>query len=157
MTLMDAQQFDEARARRKRNLIIIGAIAALILAWVVYHYRNWPQRHDTAKFFQALQQQNFEQAFAFWYNDPQWKQHTDKYAKYGYGDFLQDWSPSGEWGTVKDFSIECSYSSGSGVIVQVTVNHRAQHAYVWVDKSDKTLHFSPNEIDCGNWFGWLTE
>jgi hypothetical protein len=43
------------------------------------------------------------------------------------------------------------------VIVQATVNHRAEHAYVWVDKSDRTLHFSPNQIECGNWFGWVTE
>jgi len=26
-----------------------------------------------------------------------------------------------------------------------------------VDKSDKTLHFSPNEIHCGNWWGWMSE
>ena len=53
--------------------------------------------------------------------------------------------------------IDCSLSSGSGVVVQATVNDRAEHTFVWVDKGDKTLHFSPNEIDCGNWFGWLTE
>jgi hypothetical protein len=53
--------------------------------------------------------------------------------------------------------VDCSYSSGSGVIVQVTINHRTEHAYVWVEKSDKTLHFSPNEIDCGNWWGWVSE
>ena len=40
---------------------------------------------------------------------------------------------------------------GNGVIVQVTVNDRTEHAYVWVEKSDRTLSFSPNEIDCGNW------
>jgi hypothetical protein len=34
---------------------------------------------------------------------------------------------------------------------------RTEHANIWVDKSDKTLHFSPDEIDCGNWWGWLSE
>jgi len=157
MTLMDAQQFDEARARRRRNLIIAGVIAALILTWVVYHLRNYPERRTADKFFAALQHQDIESAYGIWQQDAAWKQHPDKYSKYTNGDFSQDWGPSSAWGTIKSYSIDCSYSSGSGVIVQATVNHRNQHAYVWVDKSDKTLHFSPNEIDCGNWWGWLTE
>jgi len=154
---MDAQQFDEARARRRRNLIIAGIVAALILAWVVYHLRNYPERHAVDKFFSALEHQDRESAYGIWFRDPAWKQHPAKYSSYTYGEFNQDWGPASEWGAVKSYSIDCSYSSGNGVIAQATVNHRAQHAYVWVDKSDKTLHFSPNEIDCGNWFGWLTE
>jgi hypothetical protein len=157
MTLMDAQQYDEARARRRRNWIIIAIVAAIILAWVGYHLRNWPERHVADTFFTALQQQNLESAFAIWYHDPSWKQHPDKFAKYSFGDFQQDWGPSGEWGIIRSHTIDCSYSTGSGVIVQATLNQRAEHTYVWVDKSDKTLHFSPNEIDCGNWWGWLTE
>jgi hypothetical protein len=43
------------------------------------------------------------------------------------------------------------------VIVQVTVNQRAEHAYVWVEKSNRTLSFSPTEIQCGNWLAFLTE
>lgn len=154
---MDAQQYDEARARRRRNVIIIAVIAAIILAWVAYHLRNWPERHVADNFFSALQQQNLEAAFAVWYHDPEWKQHPDKFSKYSFGDFQQDWGPSGEWGIIKSHTIDCSYSTGTGVIVQATLNRRAEHTYVWVDKSDKTVHFSPNEIDCGNWWGWLTE
>jgi ketosteroid isomerase-like protein len=157
MTLMDAQQYDEARGRRRRNFVIVGVIAALILAWVAYHLRSYPDRRAVDKFFAALQGSDLEGAYALWHQDPVWKQHPDKYSKYTFGDFTQDWSPSGEWGVIKSYSVDCSYSSGSGVIVQATVNGRTQHAFVWVDKSDKTLHFSPNEIDCGNWWGWLTE
>jgi hypothetical protein len=110
------------------------------------------------KFFGALQQQDLESAFAVWSHDPQWKQHPEKYAKYGYGEFQQDWGPSGEWGIIKSYSVDCSLSSGSGVIVQVTVNGRTQHAYLWLERSDKTLHFPPpGEIDCGNWWGWVSE
>jgi hypothetical protein len=32
---------------------------------------------------------------------------------------------------------------GSGVIVEVVVNNRAEHARIWVQKSDRTLSFSP--------------
>ena|SRR5438309_7153609 len=157
MTLMDAQQFDEARARRRRNLIIVAIVGAIILIWVAYHLRNYPERHVASKFFAALAHQDIEGAYAIWYQDPNWKQHPTKYSNYTFGDFSQDWGPASEWGIIRNYSINCSYSSGSGVIVQATVNHRAEHPYVWVDKSDKTLHFSPNQIECGNWFGWLTE
>lgn len=157
MTLMDAQQYDEARARRRRKWIIIAIIAAIVLAWVAFHLRNWPERHVADNFFTALQQQNLEAAFSIWYHDPDWKQHPDKFSKYSFGDFQQDWGPSGEWGIIKSHTIDCSYSTGNGVIVQATLNNRAEHTYVWVDRSDKTLHFSPSEIDCGNWWGWLTE
>ena len=157
MTLMDAQQYDEVRARRRRNGIIVAVIGAFVLAFLVYHFRNFPERHLADQFFAALQQQNLEEAFAIWNHDPNWKQHPEKSAAYSYGDFQRDWGTSGEWGIIKSHHIDCSYSSASGVIIQVTVNQRSEHAYVWVDKSDKTIHFSPNEIDCGNWWGWLTE
>lgn len=154
---MDAQQFDEARARRRRNVIIASVITALILAWVGYHERNHAERHAARKLFAALAHQDIGGAYAIWLKDPDWKQHPAKYSNYTFSEFSQDWGPASEWGTIKTYSVDCSYSTGSGVIVQATVNHRAEHTYVWVDKSDKTLHFSPDEIDCGNWFGWLTE
>lgn len=157
MTLMDAQQYDETRDRRRRNLIIIGVIVALILAWVAFHLRDYPERHAADKFFAALRKDDIEGAYAIWMQDPNWKQHPQKYSKYTFGDFSQDWGPSGQWGIIKSYKVDCSYSSGNGVIVQVTPNQRAEHANVWVSKSDKTLSFSPNEIDCGNWWGWLTE
>ena len=67
MTLMDAQKFDEARARRRRNLIIVGIVVALILVWVVYHLRDYPDRHAVNKFFAALEHQNLDEAYAIWY------------------------------------------------------------------------------------------
>ena len=157
MTLMDAQQYDEARGRRRRNLIIGAVIVALILAWVAYHLRDYSERRAADMFFAALKRGDVEGAYALWMKDPSWKQHPQKYSNYTFGDFNQDWGPSGQWGIIRSYKIDCSYSSGSGVIVEVTPNQRAEHANVWVDKSDKTLHFSPNEIDCGNWWGWLTE
>ena len=156
---MDAQQYDEAPARRRRNIIIIAIVCALILAWVIYHERNHPERHAARQFLAALQQGNLDHAYAVWFRDPDWNQHPSKYSNYTFGEFSQDWGPSSEWGRVNSYSVDCSYSTGGGVIVQATINHRTEHAYVWVDKNDKTLHFPPPDvsIQCGNWFGWLTE
>jgi hypothetical protein len=159
MTLMDAQQYDDSRARRRRTRIILIALVALVAGWVLYHLRDYPERNVVGKFFAAVQKQDYESAYALWFHDPEWKQHQQKYSNYQFNDFYRDWGPGGEWGLVKSYSVDCSYSpsSGSGVIIQVTVNHRAEHAYVWVQKSDRTLSFSPNEIECGNWMSWITE
>jgi len=159
MTLLDAQQFDEQRARRRRNKIILIIVIVLIGAWIAYHFRNYPERAQVDKFFAALQKQNYEGAYGIWFRDPDWKQHQPKYSNYVYNDFYRDWGPGGEWGLIKSHSVDCSLSpsGGSGVIVQVTVNQRTEHAFVWVQKSDRTLSFSPTEIECGNWLSWVTE
>jgi hypothetical protein len=154
---MDAQQYDEARDRRRRNLIIAIVIAALILAWIGYHLRDYPERHNVAEFFSALQHGDVEHAYSIWLQDPNWKQHPQKYSNWTLGEFSQEWGPSGDWGIIKSYKVDCSYATGSGVIVQVTVNGRSEHAYLWVEKSDKSLHDSPTQIDCGNWWGWLSE
>jgi hypothetical protein len=157
MTLMDAQQYDETRDRKRTKMIIAAVFVVLILAWVTYHFRNYPERHVVGKFFTALQKQDVQGAYGLWVKDPDWKQHPAKYSNYTFGDFSTDWGPSGQWGIIKSHSVDCSYSSGSGVIVQATVNARSEHTYLWVDKSAKTLHFPPAEVDCGNWWGWVTE
>lgn len=159
MTLLDAEQYDSARERRRRMWIAATVVLLILVAWAAYHYRDYPERNVTSEFFAALQSQNFETAYAVWFRDPDWKQHTSKYSTYTFSEFYRDWGPGGEWGLVKSYSVDCSLSpgSGSGVIVQVTVNSRAEHAYVWVEKANKTLSFSPNEIECGNWWTWVTE
>lgn len=157
MTLLDAKQYDPTRDRRWRTWIIAIIIAVIVLGWLAYHFRYYSQRHEVGQFFAALQSQDYSKAFAIWNQDPNWKQHPEKYKEYSYNDFYRDWGLGGQWGVIKSYSVNCSVSPGNGVIVQVTVNHRLEHAFVWVDKSDKTLSFSPNDIDCGNWFGWLTE
>ncbi len=157
MTLMDAAQFDAARERRRRRLIIAVVILVLLGAWTAYHLRNYPHRRAVDKFFDALEAQKYEDAYGLWFNDPNWRQNLPKDSKYAYNDFYRDWGPGGEWGLIKSHSVDCSLATDSGVIVQATVNQRAQHAYLYVVKADKTLSFSPNEIQCGNWLGWLTE
>ncbi|MFZ0287162.1 MAG: hypothetical protein WAL32_18185 [Terriglobales bacterium] len=159
MTLLDAKPYDAARARRRRIVIVVLIFIVLLGACLAYHFRDYSERATVGKFFAALQKQDFESAYAIWFRDPAWKQHQEKYSTYPFNDFYRDWGPGGEWGIIKSHAVDCSLApaNGSGVIVQVTVNGRAQHAYVWVQKSDKTLSFSPSEIECGNWWMWVTE
>ena len=159
MTLLDAKPYDAAPSRRRRTWIVTLTVAVLLGTGLTYHFRNYAQRAAADRFFEALQKHDYESAYAVWFHDLDWKQHQEKYASYPFSDFYRDWGPGSEWGVIKSHVVDCSLSpgNGSGVIVQVTVNARAQHAYIWVQKSDKTLSFSPSEIECGNWWTWVTE
>ena len=62
---------------------------------------------------------------------------------YSYSDFYRDWGPGGEWGLVKSYKVyatgECP-KGGSGVIVEVIVNNRAEHEQICMSqKADKTF------------------
>jgi hypothetical protein len=154
MTLFEAQPYDATRARKKRQLIlaIIGLVIVVAILW--WMFRFWPEEHAVNQFFDALQQQSYEKAYGVWMQDPDWKQHPDKYARYPYNDFLKDWGPSGEWGIIKSHHIDGSkvptghsgspFATASGVVVVVTVNERvSDKAHIWVQNDDKTLGFSP--------------
>jgi hypothetical protein len=154
MTLFEAQPYDVARARKRRNLIIALVMLVLVVAVVWWQMRYWPEERVVDRFFDALQQQNYEQAYGIWMHDPDWKQHPARYARYPYNDFIKDWGPGGEWGIVKSHHIDgvgvpkgysgTPFATASGVVVQVTVNDRiADKAKVWVQKDDRTLGFSP--------------
>ncbi len=146
MTLLDPTPYDPARDRRRRIKIASAIVLILILAWIGWMYRNWPEEHAVGRFFDALRQNNFETAYGIWQHDPDWKQHPEKYPNYPFKDFYRDWGPGGEWGVIHSYKVENSGSpkgGGSGVIVEVVVNDRAEHARIWVQKADRTLSFSP--------------
>jgi len=154
MTLFEAQPYDPAQTRRKWTRIIIAICVVSFVAVLWWMLRFWPEEHIVDQFFNALQQQNLEQAYGVWMHDADWKQHPDRYSRYSYDDFVKDWGPGGEWGIIKSHHIEGTrepkggnaspFVTASGVVVVVTVNDRvADKAHIWVQKDDKTLGFSP--------------
>jgi len=146
MTLLDAQHYDEAAARRRRNRIASAVVLLLIVLWLAWTYRNFPEERIVSLFFDTLQKHDYEAAYGIWMHDRQWKQHPQRYSNYPFNEFYRDWGPGGEWGLIRSYKIYASGTpkgGGSGVVVEVIVNDRAEHARVWVEKSDKTLSFSP--------------
>jgi hypothetical protein len=149
MTLLDAKVFDEARARRKRRVVIGLLLLAVLVAMLLWRFRYWPEERAASKFFAALQKQDYEGAYGMYFADPDWKQHPQKHSTYPYSEFNRDWGPGGEWGLVKEFRIYGSSTcpgGDSGVVVDVIVNGRAEHAQVWVQKSDKTISVPPCDL-----------
>jgi hypothetical protein len=149
MTLLDAQEYDSKKAR-KRNLRIVSAIAiVLIVAGVVWWNRYWPEEHLVGKFFADLQAQDYKTAYAIWMQDPQWQQHPQNHPKYPFNEFYRDWGPGGEWGLIKTqkvYGASTCPGGGTGIVVDVIVNDRTEHAQVWVEKSDHTLSYPPCEL-----------
>ena len=145
MSLLDAPEYDASRERRKALLALGAVLLVAVLAAAGYRFRNWPEERVVDRFFAALQVKDYETAYGIWLADPDWKQHRDRYANYPYGDFYRDWGPGGEWGLIRSYRIEGSVTPahGTGIIVEVTVNDRAQKARVWVETKDKSLTFPP--------------
>ncbi len=147
MTLLDAQPFDTARARRRKIKIVAAIIFVLVLVVAAWMYRNWPEERVVSIFFAALQKQDYESAYAIYFNDRGWQQHQQKYSQYTYADFYRDWGPGGEWGLIKSYRIYGSANTqgfmSGGVIVEVIVNDRAEHARIFVERSDKTITVYP--------------
>jgi len=146
MTLMDAQEYDPVRERRRKLRIWTAVSLVIVIAFLAWMFRFWPEERIVDHFFAALQQQQFEKAYGIWFHDPDWKQHQQQYAQYPYNEFYRDWGPGGEYGPIKSYRIYASGTpkgGGSGVIVEVIVNERFEHARIWVEKNNKTLTFSP--------------
>jgi hypothetical protein len=146
MTLMDAKEYDEAAARRKKVRLITIVGVLLVLGFLAWRFRFWPEERLVNKFFAAVQRQDYETAYGLYIADPTWKQHPDQHAMYPYNEFYRDWGPGGEWGLVKNYRIyatgECP-KGGSGVIVEVVVNERSEHEQIYVQKKEKTFSPSP--------------
>ncbi len=146
MTLLDAKEYDEAGARKRKKLIVSIVGTILVIGALAYAFRYWPEERLVDKFFAALEKQQYETAYGIYMADPEWRQHPKKYSLYPYSDFYRDWGPGGEWGLVKSYKIyatgECPHG-GSGVIVEVIVNERAEHAQIYVQKKEKTFSPSP--------------
>jgi hypothetical protein len=147
MTLLDAKPYDSAKARRRNVAIVVVVLGVIALAAMAWMYRNWPEEHAVDKFFSAIQHQDYETAYGIYFNDPAWRQHQQKYSQYTYADFYRDWGPGGEWGLVKSHKIYGSANTknfgGGGVVVEVIVNDRMEHARMFVQKSDKNITVYP--------------
>jgi hypothetical protein len=149
MTLLDAKEFDLEKEQKRKKRIILSIVVLLIVLVLGWWFRYWPQEHIVGRFFDALQKQDYQTAYGIWMNDPQWQQHPQQHPKYPYNDFYRDWGPGGEWGLIKTQKVYGASScpgGGSGIVVDVVVNDRSQHAQVWVEKSDKTLSFPPCDL-----------
>ena len=162
MSLMDAPVYDERRARRNQAVLItLGAIFVLLIVltfagYILGHgwlFSNLPAEHRVNEFYDALQSKDYAKAYGIYNNDPNWRQHPQKYTSYPLQRFTEDWTKySPVDGPITSHHVDISKTDGSGafgsgIIVASHVNgdHKV---FIYVDRADGTLTYpSPHVIE----------
>jgi hypothetical protein len=155
MALMDAKEYDPRPAQKRRKIIATVVVAVLAIAVYLYLTRYDSEKKVINKFFQAIEQKDYDTAYGIYYADPNWKQHPEKYTAYTINQFKLDWGPSGEYGTITSHKIDCAleppkkdFVSPSGVIIVVIINNMHDTRSMWVEKKSKTITDSPMKVLC---------
>jgi hypothetical protein len=152
MTLLNAPEYDSRRDTRIRNLWISAGVLVLLAivigvgGFVLGHgwfFSNLPAEHKVNTFFEAIEAKDYSKAYGIWWNDPEWKQHPQKY-DYTLQRFTEDWtSASPVNGPILSHHVDISRTDGSGmfgsgIIVAVRVNG-GHKVFMYVIRKDGTL------------------
>jgi hypothetical protein len=156
---MDAKEYDPRPAQRRWRLAGIAAAVLLVFLvlwfWPSGRFRYWRQWGVTNRFFAALEQKDFDAAYGFYFADPDWKQHPEKYSAYTINQFKLDWGPQGEYGAITSHRVDCAlelptkdFVAPTGVIVVVVINDRKDSRSMWVERKSRTITDSPRKVLC---------
>jgi hypothetical protein len=155
MGLMDAKEYDPRPAQRRWRLALTALVIVIAVFLVWWFFRFYPEDRTINKFFEAIEHKDYDRAYGLYFADPDWKQHPQKYNQYPLPQFMLDWGPSSEYGTITSHKIQCTtepptkaYRSPTGVIVVVSVNNRQETTSMWVEKKSKSISLSPQEVIC---------
>jgi hypothetical protein len=148
MTLLDAPTYDRALIKKRRNVVIGGLVFCCVAGIVAVLCWNLPAEHRVNQFFTAVEAQNFSKAFGIWNNDPDWQEHTQRYAKdgYPYGRFVVDWDKGGEYGRITSHKVLHSTSYGNNTLLAVEINGRKAALALAVTKGTHTMSFPPFDL-----------
>jgi hypothetical protein len=157
MTLLDAPIYDRTLTEKRRNLVIGALLFCAVAGMVVFLCWNLPAEHRVNQFFAAVEAQDLSKAFAIWNNDPDWQEHTQRYAKEGYpfGRFVVDWGDAGDYGRITSHKVLHSTSYGNTTLMAVEINGRKAALALAVTKHTHTMSFPPfNLTPVKDDFGW---
>jgi hypothetical protein len=156
MTLLNAPEYDKRKENTKRNLLIGAGVLVLLTAVIGvggfllghgWFFSTLPAEHRVDQFLTALEAKDYDKAYAIWVNDPDWKQHPQKY-DYTLKRFTEDWTTESDWGPIKSHHVDISKRTGTGVIVAARVNDSPKKLFMWYEKSNGTLTYpAPYNLD----------
>ncbi len=149
MTLLDAPRYDARRARTIRNSILAAVGTLLLAAVLCWAFWDWPEQHRVNHFFSLIEKGDLNSAYGYWNNDPNWREHSDRYTGYTFADFEKDWGPAGEYGVIRSHKIGLTATKGNGVIMGVDINGGKTPMFLRVDGKTKEIGFSPVELYVG--------
>ena len=162
MSLMDAPKFDAEGARR-RSMTFYGILAALLLflvgmwlftgrpldyPWTWWTY--WSGERDVNQFLLAVEGNDLPRAYGIYMNDFDWKSHPQRYERYPFARFSEDWGPNSmqnDYGTISSHRVVARKIYGGNLIVGCLVNGRkSKPMFLIYDHKDHTLGDSPVEL-----------
>ena len=156
MTLLNAPEYDKRKENTKRNLLIGAGVLVLLTAVIGvggfllghgWFFSTLHAEHRVDQFLTALEAKDYDKAYAIWMNDPDWKQHPQKY-DYTLKRFTEDWTTESDWGPIKSHHVDISKRTGTGVIVAARVNDSPKKLFMWYEKSNGTLTYpAPYNLD----------
>ncbi len=128
----------EARRERiiKRALLVV-TLAAVVGGALYLQFRNYREKRQVKTFLTALEQHDYRRAYALWGCTDQ-KPCPD----YSYQKFLDDWGPESDHADIKKVRITKTHSCEGGII-QILSFGGDEEVWLWVDRSDKTIGYSP--------------
>ena len=156
MTLLNAAPYDVRKETRNRYLLI-GGLVAIALAVVLgvggffmghgWFFSNLPAEHRVSVFLSTLKHQDYDRAYGIWFNDPKWKQHPEVHKTYPIKRFTEDWTTASDYGPVTSYHVDISRRTGTGVIVALHLNGNPKPMFLWYERSNGTLSYSPLELE----------
>jgi uncharacterized membrane-anchored protein YitT (DUF2179 family) len=152
MTLLDAPQYNAARARMIQRTIISLIVGVVLLAILTWFFWDWPEEHRVNRFLSAVEAKDMAKAYAIWNNDDHWQQHPEKYKDYNFDRFQEDWAPMGrgnDYGVITTHKIIMAKTVGNGVVIGVDINGGKKPMFLRVDHPARTIGFSPVELYVG--------
>jgi hypothetical protein len=147
---------DERRERMNRWFFLAGGVAAgaLVVWWFLFAWdkseivrephvarlvqklRHRGQENEVRQFLDLIKNQKYEDAYRLW------GPNTD----YPLNRFIEDWGPQGQR-SLSSYEIVRSRSCGSGVVITINFQ-KGPEENLWVQKSDRTIGFSPFAAGC---------
>lgn len=169
MTLLDAPEFDPARERRNRILIISTSVTIftfLVIWWLLagrpidwpWHWNNYIYGNASVnRFLSAVEQGRLKEAYGIWFHDPDWQSHPDEHESYSFARFLTDWSPTSQenvYGAIRSHKLAGERMNGNVLIVGIYLNgQRKNPLFLAYDPRLRELTFSPIPLQLGPLFG----
>jgi hypothetical protein len=125
------------RASLLRRVILSVLLITVIGATAYYSLRTRAQEQVVKQFFDDLQHQRYQEAYALWGCT---QESPCKY--YPPDKFTEDWGPSSRYAKPSEFHIEHVDYCGDGVVFDLTYPN-SDELGLWVQRSNDVISFAP--------------
>src|SRR5438309_8213990 len=128
----------EQERSKKRRLIILGTLVAIVLAVTLYAvFHNYREERVANRFLDAIRSHDYQSAYRMWGCTEQ-----NPCRDYTFDRFMADWGPKGTYSDPNHLSYGDVDACGGGVVLSIQYAG-AEPAGLYVDRSSKILSFAP--------------